>query len=146
MNISENTHDYDNYIGDIYHNLVKIDDDVLIPPLSFKTTIDEIEDCIEQLEISNIQLLCKNVLILLRYDTSNNYDNLNNINLEDILSRTWRFVKNYDETGKMLFCEQLADIWNGPCPQGRVTRIFQFYICHMDPDDIFFKKCLKIRD
>jgi hypothetical protein len=143
MNITLNTHDYDKYIGNIYHDLRQIDDDMLIKPKKIKETLDEIENEIENLEMSNTYLLCKNVLILLRYDISNNYDNLNNISVEDILPRTWRFVKNYDDSGKFIFYEQLADIWNGPCPQGRVSRIFQFYIPHINHDDDIFKS-LKI--
>lgn len=138
MNITLNTHDYDRYIGDIYHNLKEIDNKNLLKPSKFKDTLDDIELQIETLKPLETYILCKNVLILLRYDISNNYDSLNNISVEDILPRTWRFVKNYDNSGKNIFYEQLADIWNGPCPQGRVSRIFQFYINHINESDPLF--------
>lgn len=138
MNITLNTHDYDRYIGDIYHNLKEIDNKNLLKPSKFKDTLDDIELQIETLKPLETYILCKNVLILLRYDISNNYDSLNNISVEDILPRTWRFVKNYDNSGKNIFYEQLADIWNGPCPQGRVSRIFQFYINHINKSDPLF--------
>ena len=143
MDITQNTHDYDKYIGDIYHNLLEIDNQNLKKSLTFDQTINEINNSIETIALTNTYLMCKNVLILIKYDVSNNYDDINDINVEDILPRTWRFIKHYDETGKQLFYEQLADIWNGPCSQGRVTRIFQFYISHLDISDPIYNKCLK---
>ena len=140
MNISLETHDYDRYIGSIYHNLKKIDDLNLSKPKKFLEVIENIENETENLKDIIEYETCINVLKLITYDVSNNYDSINNISVEDILPRVWRFVEKYDD--KSIFFEQLSDIWNGPCPQGRVTRFFQFYFPHIDERDPIFKKCL----
>ena len=70
----------------------------------------------------------------------NSVKNNPDINVEDLLQRAWRFVKNYDSSGKNIFVEQLSEIYNsGPCAQGRTTRLYQFYYPHMDSNDYIYK-------
>ena len=44
---------------------------------------------------------------------------------------------------KIVFFEQLGDIYNGSCAQGRVTRIFQFYQIHINNKDSIYQICKK---
>lgn len=65
----------------------------------------------------------REIINLLLIDRKGNYDHINQLTVEEILPLTWQYVKNTElET---LFIEQLLDIKNGPCAQGRTTRIFQ---------------------
>lgn len=75
-------------------------------------------------------------LNLLTNDRKRNYDNKNDIHTEDILPRTWRFVRDYDQDGQIVFFEQLIDILGGACSQGRTTRIMQFYTVNMDGGEL----------
>ena len=145
-NLSFNTHDYDESLKLTYYELKKRDIDELIQPnKNFDETINEIYNYIRTLKFNKLNKDAIDAILLLKNDNSNNYDNLNDIHVEDLLPRVWRFVKDYDYSGKEIFIEQLSEILNnGPCPQGRTTRLFQFYIQHMDSDDKFFKMSKKI--
>ncbi len=140
-----NTHNYDKKLKNIYKQLKNDDELHLIQPVSFENTIKEIV-----LKIAPNRNLCKTIirniiksLYLMKVDTNNNYDNENDIHVEDILPRVWRFVQNYDESTLDTFWEQISEIsTNGPCAQGRTTRLFQFYFIHMDSKDYIYKKYL----
>jgi len=67
------------------------------------------------------------MLNLIRNDTSNNYDKENNIETIDILARTWFFVKRLPIEDRKILLEQIGEIRNGTCSQGRTTRIFQIF-------------------
>jgi len=142
--ISINTHDYDNKLKEKYKIFIHDDDLNLIKPLNFKDTLNEI-----YLKITKIpmQTFSNNAIITINYvfkDRDNNLDITNDINFEDLLSRTWRFVKNYEENALYIFFEQLSEIFtNGRCAQGRVARIFQFYSYHMETKDNIYKKYIK---
>jgi hypothetical protein len=143
-----NTHNYDRKLKNIYKPLKNDDELHLIQPISFENTIKEI--------VSKIPLnrhLCKTTirniiksLYLMKFDNNNNYDNENDIHVEDILPRVWRFVQNYDDSTLDTFWEQMSEISkNGPCAQGRTTRLFQFYFIHMDSKDYIYKKYLMVK-
>ena len=145
-NISIDTHAYDTQIKDLYKNYIKDDKENLIQPKNFKITLTEIYNVIISFPYDNILHNALQTLNLIASDIKNNYDNLNNINFEELLPHTWRFIKYYDRTGIYLFLEQLSEIiTNGPCAQGRVTRVFQFYSSHMDSKDNIYKKCIKVK-
>ena len=145
QNLSINTHDYDSKLREDYKKFI-IDDDLnLIKPLDFKETLDEIYLKITQIPI---QPFTNNAIITINYifkDRKNNYDITNDINFEDLLTRTWRFLKYYEDNALYIFLEQLSEILtSGKCAQGRVVRIFQFYSNHMETKDYIYKKCKKI--
>ena len=139
-----NTHYYDGTIGIIYKDLVKIDDNELINNISFNECLNEILNTLDNFKDNEIdKILCKNTLFLFENDSKNNYDELNDIQLEDILVRTWKFIRFYEKETKLIFLEQIADIYNGSCAQGRITRIFQFYQFHINNKDSIYDKCKK---
>ena len=69
-----------------------------------------------------IEVIC----IMLR-DEANNWDPLNGIHSEHLLTLVWNKIVTYEAAVKRMFFEQYAEILNGSCAQGRVTRIYQFY-------------------
>ena len=144
QNLSINTHDYDSQLRENYKKFI-IDDNLnLIKPIGFKETLHEIYLKITEIPI---QPFTNNAIITINYifkDRKNNYDITNDINFEDLLARTWRFLKYYEDNALYIFLEQLSEILtNGKCAQGRVARIFQFYSNHMRTKDYIYKKCQK---
>lgn len=134
---SINTHDYDTLLKDKYKHYVKIDDEELELPIYFEDIITEIK------ENTNNKNAIRSCDLMLK-DRKNNYDDKNEINVEDLLPRTWRFIKHYDDLAKECFYEQLGDIsLKGSCSQGRITRIFQFYNNHMETKDEIYERCKK---
>ena len=142
--ISTDTHNYDYKIGPLYRKYKVIDKKLLEQPLSFDETIDDI---FKYADLITDKERFKNVirtLELLISDSHNNYDDKNHISINDLLPRTFRFIKHYDNNGILIFLEQLSDIvTSGQCSQGRTTRIYQFYEHHMDIKDEIYIKCLK---
>ena len=139
------THYYDGMIGNIYKELVITDDKELVNNLTFNECLNEIMSSLDNYKEDEIDKpICKNVLFLFQNDLDNNYDDTNDIKLEDILVRTWRFIKHYEKDALLLFLEQIGDIYYGPCPQGRVTRLFQFYQYHINNKDRIYNICKKI--
>ena len=142
-------HYYDTKLKEEYKRLVNIDNCFLCPPMSFDDTIIDIQNRLN-LDYNMNKLLdedtinkAKTVLDLVVKDRINNYDILNDIHFEDLLPRVWRFLKNYDSEGLVIFYEQLKEITSGSFPQGRTTRIFQFYNIHMNNKDEIFVQNLK---
>ena len=143
IKLTNNTHDYDNQLKIRYKELREIDKINLIEPDTFDNTIQEIYKDIRKKKYSIILENALKSLYLFNYDRKNNYDSINDINIEILLPLTWRFIKHYDDSGKILFYEQLSEIiTNGSCPQGRVTRIFQFYSNHIESKDEIYCKNL----
>lgn len=143
--ISNNTHDYDTKLEKMYIEYLVIDNKELIKPMPFEKSIEEIKEYIKNKNTDeSLKNKVNNSCDLMLNDRTQNYDCKNKINVEDLLPRTWRFIKYYDECGTHCFMEQIADIMNGSCSQGRVTRIFQFYSCHMISKDEIYHKCKKI--
>ena len=145
MRLSNQTHDYDTKLEIPYREYLELDNKELIEPEPFEQVIEEIKQCILSLDRNRYKKHMLGTINLLLGENSGNYDDKNKINVRDLLPRTWRFVKLYDNSGLECFLEQLADITSsGPCSQGRVTRIFQFYEFHMlIHSDEIYNKCLK---
>jgi hypothetical protein len=57
--------------------------------------------------------------------SKNDIDTTNNIAIYDLIPLVWFKVKDYDDSAKKLFLEQLIDINKGQCIQGRVARLIQ---------------------
>ena len=51
--ISNNTHDYDTKLKELYKNFLIVDKEELINPLSFEDTINEIKDFIKTIKHNN---------------------------------------------------------------------------------------------
>lgn len=139
--LSINTHAYDKIIGPMYHEYLEMDKKELIPPGSFQNTIKEITLHVDKLKNKQTKNKALQVIKMIsRKNDKNNYDPANNIHVEDLFPRTWRFVKHYDEDGIGVFLEQIAEVTNGSCSQGRTTRIYQFYEYHMISKDDIYKR------
>lgn len=96
-------------------------------------------DCLNEIKVESFNVddesIKKNVLKvidILLINRQANYDPINDIHMEDLLPYVWSQIKNFDQSGKNVFFEQFADILSGSCPQGRITRIWQF--CFMIND------------
>lgn len=140
---SINTHDYDGSLTEEYQKYLEIDNEKLKKPMSFQKTIEKILNESKKLEDNTLRRNVNKSCNLMLKDRQNNYDNINKINVEDLLPRTWRFISFYDDFAKECFFEQLADIiTSGSCSQGRVTRVYQFYNNHMETQDEIYQKCL----
>jgi len=77
--------------------------------------------------INNDALLMIKLLI---EDSAKNTDNSNKINVEDIIVNIVSKIdlNDYDVDSIMnVFIEQIADIKNGTCPEGRTTRLYQIF-------------------
>lgn len=124
----ENVHAYEYLIGEKYQQCLKND----------LTIYQSFDQCIDQMieMIKNIQCdtkLKNKALIsieLIKIKSHNNHDQTNGIHIESLLPRVWNVIQSYEDSGKLAFIEQLADISAGQCAQGRSIRLVQFYINH----------------
>lgn len=126
--IGGDTHNYDGYYVNAYRKMASV-----VPPakLSFIDTLKDIESHIKKRQdllpwLKDAALRC---LFIFDSDRVQNFDNKNNIHLEQILPQTWEFVKTLGNDIQMVFYEQLADVVlrSGLCAQGRILRVMQFY-------------------
>jgi len=132
-----NTHFYDTKLKELYQHMLELDNKALQKPLPLKVTVAEIRSSAHDCDRGKLN----RVLSMLESNDINNYDPANNIHVHDLLPRVWRFVKNYEDTARAGFYEQLIDILSGSCSQGRTTRLIQFYTGHMTTkDDEIFNK------
>jgi hypothetical protein len=119
-----NTHYYDTYIKSIYKDLCIRQNDY-VPN---ENLFNELYESLEQINTSGISKdTIREMLKLIQNDISNNYDSANDIQTIDILDRTWAFVKKLPLEDRIILFEQIGEIKNGTCSQGRTTRIFQIY-------------------
>ena len=127
--ISNETHHYDGHLKELYKKY--IDADTKVHP-TFDQTLDLIFQDLKMLrekypqfkEGSTLVLTCLKLLV---DDKKGNYDDKNDIHVEQLLPRVWSNVKQFDDNGKFVFYEQIVDIIkSGPCAQGRTTRLIQF--------------------
>jgi len=122
-----NTHYYDGCLNTRYNELVAYIAKNNINVLSLNICYEEIKRLIE--EVNGIKegkkKICRFVLEKLVGEDGNNYDRVNNIEVKKLLEMVWSLVKNYDESGKLLFLEQLGEISGGMCAQGRSARLLQ---------------------
>ncbi len=105
-----NTHHYDGKWLDRLEKLrTKISSNI-----TFEQTCDEI--LIKHPDTENI-------IRMLSKDKNQNYDVINKVNIEELLPLAWTAFRNTELEN--LLIEQIIDIKNGSCSQGRTTRIFQ---------------------
>jgi hypothetical protein len=128
---SLNTHYYDKKIGNIYRELCLIQNtnyNYLVNIITPQQLFNELFQSLDAIQLtSSTKDTIRNMLNLIRNDTSNNYDKENNIETIDILARTWFFVKRLPIEDRKILLEQIGEIRNGTCSQGRTTRIFQIF-------------------
>jgi hypothetical protein len=115
---SVNTHDYDGKMKETIQT-------ILCKIKESKNTL-EYNACLEEIQrhySSRSDQSFINIINLLRNDKAGNNDAANNISVEMILPFLWEYIKE----NKMFdfFYEQLIDIQNGSCAQGRTTRFLQ---------------------
>ena len=123
-----NTHYYDRLLKEGYKELVKKQNettDFLTINMSIDKLFNELYDTLNRLRLIDGDI--KDMLELIWNDTKNNYDPLNDIDTMDILNRTWYYVRKMELEDRIMLFSQIGAIKNGPCPQGRTTRIYQIY-------------------
>lgn len=119
-----NTHYYDTHIKSIYKELCILQDNY-VPN---ENLFSELYESLEQINITNVSKdTIKEMIKLIQNDSNNNYDSKNDIQTIGILDRTWAFVKKLPLEDRNILFEQIAEIKDGTCSQGRTTRIFQIY-------------------
>src|SRR3989338_134117 len=141
--LSLDTHHYDHHLRELYKSLRDRDLHELRQPADFESTLREILDILNSSVNDPLKEKCLSVLTIFVNDIESNRDSANDITVEDLLPRVWRFVREYELDEKMIFFEQLADVLGGRCAQGRTTRLIQFYAPHFDPVDPIYRKLLR---
>ena len=137
------THFYDGKIKEQYKIYRNYDEkncvtfDYIFLLFNFNIVLDEITEFIQNYKGINDVSMKKNAIKtihLFKTQDKHNYDPKNDIHVNDILPRVWRFIKNdKDVLIKTIFLEQIADIsTKGACSQGRTTRLYQIYSMYMD--------------
>jgi len=117
-----NTHFYDGQLTQRYNEIKKMLDKEC---LTLNQCFNEIEELIEKSNLPLNQIKIANFMLNLLKNKNGNYDSANKIHVHDLLPYVWTKVRDYDDSGKQLFLEQLIDIRGGTCPQGRVARLIQ---------------------
>lgn len=59
----------------------------------------------------------------------NNYDTSDGLQAEDLAAGILEIIRGSDLLDEWYIWEQIADIMGGTCPQGRVKRLYQVYMC-----------------
>lgn len=141
MSKLQQTHFYDGKFKDKYKKMILIDNRELLKSETFESSIRFIT------KISQNNSLKRNInrtINLFLNDKKNNYDPTSGIKIEDLLPLITRFIKHYDISGQEIFLEQISDIIKmGSCCQGRINRLVQFYIHHVETRDEIFMKCVE---
>jgi len=122
-----NTHSYDFVVGSFYHQLIKNDPAQNL--ISFEESIKQIEKWLDESQIPNKQYTVT-AINLLKNDLSGNYDERNNIHVEELLPRVIDVVKDFDQSAREGFLTVLGEIvapGGGACSQGRTTRLLSYY-------------------
>jgi hypothetical protein len=126
-----NTHYYDTHLKNIYKelcNLQNTNSNYLSNTITNETLFRELNESLDALDTTHISKdTIRKMLQLVQNDNYGNYDSANDIETLDILSRTWFYVKKLPLEDRKILFEQLGEIQNGTCSQGRTTRIFQIY-------------------
>ncbi len=118
-----NTHYYDGKLHPRFIQLQESLKNTKLPTLN--QCFIEINQLINSSKLSKSQKkIAINMLNKLK-SKQGNYDQKNNIHVHQLLPLIWSKVKNYDQSAQSIFLEQLIDINNGQCPQGRVARLIQ---------------------
>lgn len=117
-----NTHFYDGKLKEKYHKLKESFDHEEALPLN--QCWNEIQQLI--IKHTNKKRRGQALFVLNKLKgQAGNYDNANQIHVHELVPYAWTRIRKYDQSGQLLFLEQLIDITRGMCPQGRVTRILQ---------------------
>ncbi len=125
---SLNTHYYDKKIGNIYRQLCVLQDNNDKYSTNIEQLFYELFQTLDAIKMnSSTKDTIRNMLNLIRNDKTNNYDKENDIETIDILARTWFYVKKLPLDDRKILLEQIGEIKNGTCAQGRTTRIFQIF-------------------
>jgi hypothetical protein len=127
MPTSCNTHDYDGELREKWLSMRSL----LIKEyfhecLCFEDTLKDIEEWLNEKYCDRERITdAKRSLNILSSQRRSNFDSINDINVEELLPILWNKVKNQNDLHDT-FYEQLCDITDGSCSQGRSTRFFQF--------------------
>lgn len=115
MQNKTDTHYYDGLIDNTlkYNNIINIDDK--------KQVINQLLKYINNpISLHVLNILIKDI------GTCNNYDNTNNLNVDDLLCLCVQHMNNREFINELEL--QLSDMINGLCPQGRTHRLYQLLI------------------
>ena len=117
-----NTHDYDGKLKELANYLLE----KYQAEVTFDESIEEIRKFTEEMKYPRQGEVFR-CLELFVSDRNNNYDNTNNVKIENILPKLWTIIRKWEQDGKLVMLEQLADVIHGSCSQGRNTRLLQLF-------------------
>lgn len=122
--LTSDTHHYD---GKLQGLIKEIFDKIPIENPNMENIYNQIRELSLSLKFTRHNQVIQ-ALGLFENDKQNNYDPTNKVSVEDILPRLWIIVEKWEDSAKLIFLEQIADVVNGSCSQGRTTRLFQLII------------------
>ena len=121
-----NTHYYDGRLKKLFHEIQdSVPKSVELPSLD--VCYRDMDILISEHQNLRIRRIANKVMRTLDADrgTPKNLDTTSDVNVDDLIPYVWHYVKDYDQSAKDLFIEQMAEILGGMCPQGRVARLIQ---------------------
>jgi hypothetical protein len=120
------THKYDGIVGPIYHQIINTEKDTDV--ITFDQSISIVEQWLHDSSIKNKTPIIKTIN-LFKNDRDKNFDPINDIHVEELLPRVIKIVSTFEHSGIDLFLQKLGEITElGSCPQGRTTRLLEFFI------------------
>jgi hypothetical protein len=117
-----NTHDYDGKLRELANYLLE----KYSAEVTFDESINEIRQFTQEVNYHRKGEVFRCLEIFIS-DKNNNYDNTNNVRIENILPKLWSIIRKWEKDGKLVLLEQLADTIHGSCSQGRNTRLLQLF-------------------
>ncbi|CAF0958933.1 unnamed protein product [Didymodactylos carnosus] len=140
MPTSVHTHDYDGELRQKWFEIRPMLLEKHLPEsLPFQDTLEDIRSWLNSkyTNVKRFKRAHRSVQIL-ETQRHVNFDNKNEINVEELLPILWSIVKKNPDLYDT-FYEQLCDITGGSCSQGRSTRLFQFLFLFDTPQTITTK-------
>ena len=139
MSISLNTHYYDGKLSSTIKELQPLLEVARTHTAQQKATIFAemwnklaLVASLKKIPQSNVTLARHYFVCIthVRVNDASNHDALNHVYADDVLCACHTFINNEDFCLGLL--EQLQEIRNGPCAQGRCTRLIQLLLAYID--------------
>lgn len=124
----------------VLKELKKHDDLYLAAPQSIEITLREMIKDMESLNRTNNFDFTPVQALVAKIEHLDPIDIKNNFKIQEILTKVWRFVKNYNFMNKVLFYDTLASVSHPLNPTMIGATLVMFYAPHIkNMDDIYHK-------
>lgn len=126
--------------GSVLKELKKHDDLYLTTPQSIELTLKEMIIDMESLNRTNNFDFAPVQALVAKIEHLDPIDAKNEFKIQEILTKVWRFVKNYNFMNKVLFYDTLASVSHPFNPTLIGATLVMFYAPHIkNMDDIYHK-------